>query len=142
MVAHANLGAKIYSGILFGSAIAFLILSIKSGMGGSSLFDWLCLAIALLGIVAWQIAANPLVGIWFAITAYFVAYIPAFVKTWKNPHTESPWLYILSATASFLSLIAYRISAVSIFQVYAIASSLVMIGCIYHRALQTLLRYQ
>ena len=135
LAAHENLGSEVYSGILFASAIVFFALSLKSGMGGSSFFDWTCLVIALAGVVAWQVAANPIVGLWFALLAYFVAYIPAFIKTWKHPHTESPWLYILSAAASFLSLIAYTLSAVSIFQIYAIISSFAMVGCIYHRSL-------
>lgn len=133
--AHGNTGAQVYSGILFVSAIAFLILSLKSGMGGSSVSDWICLAVALTGVVAWQVAANPILGIWFAVMADLVAYIPAFMKTWKHPQTESPWLYALSASASFLSLIAYRISAVSVFQIFTIICSLLMLGCIYNKSL-------
>lgn len=135
LAAHGNLGATIYSGILFVSAIAFLILSIQAGMGGSSVFDWVCLVIALAGIAAWQIAANPILGIWFAVMADLVAYLPAFRKTWAHPHTESPWLYALSASASFLSLMAYKISAVSVFQIFTILCSLAMLVCIYHRSL-------
>lgn len=135
LAAHGNPGAKLYSGILFVSAIAFLILSIKSGMGGSSVSDWVCLVIALAGIAAWQIEANPILGIWFAVMADFVAYIPALMKTWKHPRTESPWLYGLSASASFLSLIAYKISAVSVFQIFTIICSLAMLVCIYHKGL-------
>ena len=135
LAAHANTGARFYAGILFVSAIAFLLLSIKSGMGGTNVFDWICLVISLVGVVAWQVAANPILGIWFAVLADLVAYLPAYAKTWKHPSTESPWLYGLSATASFLSLIAYRISAVSIFQIFTILSSLTMLACIYHKSL-------
>ena len=52
LAAHGNLGAEVYSGILFVSAIAFFILSLKLGMGGFSVFDWTCLVIALSGVVA------------------------------------------------------------------------------------------
>jgi hypothetical protein len=135
LAAHGNTGAEVYSGILFVSSIAFLILSFKSGMGGTSVFDWACLAVALAGVAAWQIAGNPILGIWFAVFADLVAYLPAFAKTWKYPHTESPWLYVLSASASFLSLIAYRISAVSVFQIFTIICSLAMLVCIYHQDL-------
>jgi len=131
---HANTGAKVYSGILFVSAIAFLALSFRSGfgMGGTSVFDWVCLAVALAGVAAWQIAGNPILGIWFALLADLVAYLPAYVKTWRQPDTESPWLYALSALASFLSLIAYKVSAVSVFQIFMIIYSLAMLVCIYH----------
>ena len=135
LAAHGNTGAEVYSGILFISSIAFLILSFKSGMGGTSVFDWICLAVALAGIVAWKIAGNPILGIWFAVFADLVAYLPAFLKTWRHPNTESPWLYALSASASFLSLIAYKISAVSVFQIFTILCSLAMLVCIYHKGL-------
>ncbi len=131
---HANTGAKVYSGILFVSAIAFLVLSLIHGfgIGGTSIFDWVCLVVALAGVAAWQIAGNPVVAIWFALLADFVAYLPAYVKTWHHPNTESPWLYALSALASFLSLVAYKISAVSVFQIFMIVYSLIMLVCIYH----------
>jgi hypothetical protein len=129
------LGAEVYSGILFVSAVAFFALSLKSGMGGSSVFDWICLVVAMAGVAVWQITDNPILGIWFAITADLVAYLPAYAKTWRHPNTESPWLYLLSSIASFLSLIAYSISAVSVFQVFAILCSWMMLACIYHRRL-------
>jgi hypothetical protein len=135
LAAHGNTGAKVYSGILFVSAIAFLILSLKSGMGGSSVFDWVCLVVALAGVAAWQIADNPILGIYFAILADLAAYLPAYAKTWRQPRTESPWLYLLSGLSSFLSLIAYRISAVSAFQVATIVMSWAMLVCIYHKKL-------
>jgi hypothetical protein len=135
LAAHGNTGAEVYSGILFVSAIAFLILSLKSGMGGSSVFDWVCLVAALAGVIAWQLTDNPILGVWFAVLADLVAYLPAFVKTWRHPYTESPWLYLLSSLSSFFSLIAYRISAVSAFQVFTILCSWAMLVCIYHRRL-------
>jgi hypothetical protein len=135
LAAHGNLGAKVYSGILFVSAIAFLLLSFRSGIGGASVFDWACLIVSMAGVGAWQITNNPILGIWFAILGDLVAYLPAFAKTWRHPHTESPWLYTLSAIASFLSLIAYKLSAVSAFQAFTIICSLTMLGCIYHQKL-------
>jgi hypothetical protein len=132
LAAHGNLGAEVYSGILFVSAIAFFMLSLKSGMGGLSVFDLLCLVIALSGVVAWRLAANPILGIWFAVLGDLVAYLPAFYKTWKHPHTESPWLYALSGSASFIGLIAYKISAVSVFQIFTMICSAAMLVCIYH----------
>lgn len=102
-------------------------------MGGTSVFDWICLVIAMAGVAAWQLTSNPILGVWFAVIADLVAYLPAFAKTWRHPHTESPWLYILSGTASFLGLIAYKISAVSAFQIFTMLCSLTMLVCIFHR---------
>jgi hypothetical protein len=135
LAAHGNAGAEVYSGVLFVSAIAFLFLSFRqgSGMGGTSVFDWVCLVVALAGVAAWQVAGNPILGVWFAVLADLVAYLPAYAKTWRHPHTESPWLYSLSASASFIGLIDYKISAVSVFQIFTVLCSLGMLACIYHK---------
>ncbi len=131
--AKGNLGAVLWSGIAFAFGIGCFLLSIRRGMGGSSLFDWVCFTIAMCGVVGWQLTGNALLGIWLASLADFVAYLPAYVKTWKHPNSESPWLYILSFFGSLLSLIAYKISAVSIFQFTIITTCVLMLICIYHK---------
>jgi len=104
-------------------------------MGGSSKVDWLCFGIAALGVVGWKITGNPVVAIWFSILADLSAYIPAFIKTWKHPKTESPWYYALSGLAALLSLIAYKLDASSVFQIYIIVCCVIMVALIYRREL-------
>jgi hypothetical protein len=133
LAAKGNTGAIVFSGFSFLQATIIFLLSIRLGMGGSSKFDWLCLCIAVVGIIGWKITGNPAIGILFAIGADFSAYLPAFLKTWKHPDTEAPLYYLFSAIAAFLSLIAYRIELSSLFQIYILISSLVMVGFIYHK---------
>lgn len=110
-------------------------MSLWRGMGGSSKVDWLCFGIAALGVVGWKITGNPVVAIWFSILADLSAYIPAFIKTWKHPKTESPWYYALSGLAALLSLIAYKLDASSVFQIYIIVCCVIMVALIYRREL-------
>lgn len=138
LAADGNLGAELYAGIICFFGIAFFLLSLKRGMGGASFFDWACFVIAMLGVVGWQITGNAILSIWLAATADFVAYIPAFIKTWKHPNTESPWLYILSSLGAFLSLVAYKISYVSIFQIATILCGVIILICIYHEKIKFL----
>ncbi len=135
LAAQGNSGAKLYAGITCLFALAYFVMSIKRGMGGSSAFDWTCLILALLGIVAWQITNNPMLGIYFAVAADFIAYLPAFVKTWYHPHTESPWLYICSFWATLVGLAAYDIGPDSAFQIFGLVCCIAMLICIYHRRL-------
>jgi hypothetical protein len=135
LAAHGNLGAKLYGGITAAFGVGFFLLSIKKGMGGAKPLDWICFALAMIGVISWQITNNPLLGIWLASLADLVAYLPAFVKTWQHPHTESPWLYSLAAVGVFLSIIAYPISAVSAFQFVILGTSLAMLLCIYHESI-------
>lgn len=132
---QGNIGAKVFAGISFAQAIVILLMSFWRGMGGASVFDYICLGIAAIGIVGWKITGNPLVGVWFSILADLAAYLPAFIKTWKHPKTESPWYYALSGIAAFLGLIAYKLDASSIFQIYIAICCIVMIGLIYRKSL-------
>jgi hypothetical protein len=133
--AKGNLGAVIYSGISCAFGIVCFGLSIRRGMGGSDLFDWICFTIAMGGLVGWQLTGSPVLGVWLASLADFVAYLPAYVKTWKHPNTESPWLYILNVGGSLLSLAAYKLAAISIFQFTILTTSVLMVICIYHKRL-------
>lgn len=131
--AKGNLGAVLYSGISCAFGITCFGLSITRGMGGSDVFDWICFTIAVCGLIGWQLTGNAVLSIWFASAADFVAYLPAYVKTWKHPNTESPWLYSLSFAGSLLSVAAYRLSSVSIFQLNIALTSFLMLICIYSR---------
>lgn len=138
LAAHGNTGAKIYAGIVFAQGIIIFALSMWRGMGGSTIFDYACLVIAAIGVVGWKVTGNPIIGIWFATLADLAAYLPAFVKTWKHPHTESPWYYVIGGLAAFLSLIAYKIDVASIFQIWIILCCVIMVIFIYRKSLRRL----
>lgn len=133
LAAHGNTGAEVFAGIVFLQAAIIFFMSFQLGMGGVSISDYVCLAIAIVGILGWKLTGNPVTGIWFSILADFSAYIPAFIKTWKYPNTESPWYYALSGLAVVSGLYAYKLDASSIFQIYIGISCLIMMGIIYHK---------
>lgn len=136
IAAHGNRGAEVFAGVTFIQATVIFLMSLWRGMGGSSKFDWICFVIAAIGTVGWKVTGNPVVGIWFSIVADFSAYLPAFLKTWKHPHTESPWFYVTSACAALAGLIAYQLDASSLFQVYIILCSLIMVVLIYRKKVE------
>jgi|APTNR8051073442_1049403.scaffolds.fasta_scaffold17908_4 hypothetical protein len=133
--ADSNLGAVLYAGLSFTHGTVLFGMSLWRGMGGRSKLDFFCLAIAGVGIAGWQITGNPLVGVWFAILADFAAYVPAFVKTWHFPESESHWLYTLSIFAAGLSMAAYPVGVDSIFQIYIVAASAIMVAIIFKEKL-------
>lgn len=135
LAAQGNTGAKLFAGITFVQGVAIFLLSLWRGMGGASPFDFVCLFIAAIGIVGWKVTGNPVLGIWFSILADFSAYLPAFIKTWHHPHTESPWFYVTSSVAALLGLFAYNLDNSSIFQIYIALCSLIMVGLIYRKKL-------
>ncbi|HYK08699.1 MAG TPA: hypothetical protein VEW42_04340 [Candidatus Eisenbacteria bacterium] len=139
---HGNLGALVFSGIAFIQAIVIFFLSLWRGMGGTTRSDWICLVITGVGIVGWKTTGNPIIGILFAILADFVAYLPAFIKTWHHPDTESPWFYVLGSFVLLLGLAAYKIEIASFYQIYALLASLVMVGFIYKKNIHRFIKHQ
>jgi hypothetical protein len=133
MAAHGNFGAKLYAGLSFGHGTVLFAMSMWRGLGGTAKLDFGCLAIAAIGILGWKLTGNALVGVWFSILADIAAYVPAFVKTWRRPETESHWLYTLSIFAAGLGLIAYPLGAVSIFQIYIVLCSSTMVFIIFRK---------
>ena len=131
--AKGNLASVLLSGFLVVQAVLVCILSLKRGMGGASVFDISCLVIALAGLIGWQLTRNPIVGIIFAITADQVAYLPAMVKTWKYPNSESPWFYVLGGIGAGISLVSYPITPASSFQIYLVLNCVMMVGLIYRK---------
>ncbi|HEV2402767.1 MAG TPA: hypothetical protein VGS08_01060 [Candidatus Saccharimonadales bacterium] len=131
VAAHGNPGALLLTSIFCLQGIVIFGLSLWRGIGGRARLDWACLMIALLGITAWALTSNPIIGVWGGIVGDFAAYVPAFVKTWRQPRSESPWFYLTSAGAAFLTLITYPVSAVSVFQLYIIGCGLSMTVFIY-----------
>ena len=87
-------------------AIFIFGLSIKRGMGGWSASDIICLIIALIGITAWQTSNNPSLGLYFSILADFTGMVPALMKTYRWPHTENVWFFVLDMIAGALTFLA------------------------------------
>jgi hypothetical protein len=87
-------------------AAAVFAISIKRGVGGWARLDVSCLVLALIGIVVWRTTGQPIVGLSASILADFIGYMPAFVKTYKHPHTEDWRFFGIDTVAAVCSLAA------------------------------------
>lgn len=88
------------------SQLLVAILSIKHGDNN---WDWLnktCVATALLGILLWLVTGQPLVALFISIAADFLASVPNFRHTWKNPEQENRLGWTLGWGSSVLELLA------------------------------------
>jgi hypothetical protein len=87
-------------------SIVIFGLSMKYGMGGRSKTDILCLIMAFVGIIAWQITKNPLAALYFSIAADFTGFLPTLIKTYRLPRTEVWTFYALDVIAATFNLLA------------------------------------
>jgi hypothetical protein len=75
-------------------------LSLVYGMGGRDKLDFVCIVLCAVGIMVWVATGSSLAGLVASIVADLVAVIPALVKTWRLPHTESWLFYALDTLAA------------------------------------------
>ena len=68
-------------------------------------FNTACAVLAVVGIALWYFTNNPSLAILLAILADFVSSLPTVVKAKKQPTSEYPPTYIMSAIAMLLALL-------------------------------------
>lgn len=68
--------------------------------------DFVCLVLALGAIALWQVTNDPMLAMWMAVAADFIAAIPTLFKAYRDPKSETPLAYflvVLSAIAAGFS---------------------------------------
>jgi hypothetical protein len=108
LFAQHNTVAIWLAGVSTLQAILLFVLSIRHGMGGWAKMDFLCLIIALAGIVLWQTTKEPSLALYASIAADFTGMVPAIIKTYKFPHTEIWSFFLLDVFAAIFSLLALK----------------------------------
>ncbi len=107
----------------------------KNGYWKLTALDYFCGALSVVALIVWLSVHAPVVAITFAIASDLFAGIPTVIKSWKNPLSESPLLYILSTIGNIVGLliindwmfVAYAFSGYLI-----IMNSIILLG-IYQR---------
>lgn len=93
-------------------------------------FDVVCILIALAGIVLWAATQSPILAIILAIAADTISCLPTIRKTIRDPASEYPPTYLLSASSMILAILAtIEISfAAFAFPVYILIMNLIIGG--------------
>jgi hypothetical protein len=116
LIAQKSWSALGLAGAQFvGNAIIFF-LSIKKGMGGTSKTDFIVLTGAIISGIVWKLTDNPTLALIMSITTDFIAFVPSYIKIWKQPETEDWKFYcsdIVAGTFSILSLTSYALGDVA-----------------------------
>jgi hypothetical protein len=88
--------------------IAFYAVVRRVGTWESSRYDMAFFGLGLLGLVLWQTLDLPLIALVCAIVADFCFGMPTVLKTWKDPSTETPFVWIMATLSGLVSLFALR----------------------------------
>jgi len=87
--------------------------------------DGICIALGALAIILWAITQEPLTAIVLSIIADLAVTVPTLTKTYEDPTSEPPILWVLYVTSAVLALAATRQFTIYnlLFPVYAIIGS-------------------
>src|SRR5918992_5507873 len=70
--------------------------------------DLTCGALAIVGLVLWKITDIPDLAIFFGILADAIAAIPTAIKSFQEPETENPNLFLGSGIAALITLLTIK----------------------------------
>jgi len=93
-------------------------------------FDYVCGALSVAGIAGWLVTRQGLVALVASIAADAIAGVPTFVKSWRQPETETATAYAGAAISAVLTLLTVKhvTAAVFAFPLYiAVMASLQVI---------------
>lgn len=76
----------------------------KKAYWKTTMFDYLCGAMAFLGLVAWYLTRNQDYAIVLSILSDFIAGVPTFKKSYTHPESENGPTYIVGGSAVLLGL--------------------------------------
>jgi hypothetical protein len=109
--------------------VIVLVLAIKFGVGGKSLFDRVCLAIAIVAFVLLIFVDDKLVGLSLAIAIDGVGTVLTLRKLLKDRSSETrlPWsLYLIGALLAIVALETYSVENL-LFPIYLAITSAVYV---------------
>lgn len=86
--------------------LIIFLLSLRNGFDHIKKIDSVFLVAALLGLVLWIITSDPTISIVIAVGIDLIAFAPTLRKTWREPLTESPFLYGSNVVRHILALLA------------------------------------
>jgi hypothetical protein len=90
--------------------------------------DYACGALAVLALVLWGLTTNPITAIVLSILADALASLPAVLKSWRYPETETGFTYFVALCNVSLGLLlapSYAFSQVG-FLIYLFIADLIL----------------
>lgn len=96
-------------GDFIGTSTILVLCLIGYGYSRYGWIEWVCLGLAIVAIISWQLTHQPLLAIIFAIIADLMASIPTVVKAYVDPWSEHPSQWIIICLASALGILSTTI---------------------------------
>lgn len=99
--------------------------------------DYICGVFSFISLILWLALKEAALALTFAILTDLLAFLPTFVKAWKNPETETSSLYILSTLGNIVGLLTIKnwVFTSYGFSLYLIVGNVLCVLFIYRKKL-------
>ena len=114
--------------------IIIFLCSLQDGFKNIVRRDTYFLIAALLGLIPWALTKDPTISVVIVVSIDVIAFIPTLMKTWRNPHTETPVLFMMNVLRHMLTLLSL--------EAYNIATTLHSLAMIITNSLMTAFIYK
>jgi hypothetical protein len=115
--AQISLRATVGSFLALGAAIGFTsvaVLSVRRGVGGTHVADWLALGAAAVGLAGWIVFRRPLAALLGTIVAEAAAASLTIGKALRDPQTETALTWFMDGAAGLIAVAACDRSAIAL----------------------------
>jgi hypothetical protein len=94
----------VFSGITTIGNGAILIAALKHGVKKYTLFDFICQALALLGVVLWRLTSSPSLAVLFCVLVIAIAALPTWRHAFLRPFEETWQGFVIGSTSGFVTI--------------------------------------
>lgn len=100
-------------------------------------FDVICGIFSILALILYALTHNLAVSIIFAILSDLFAFIPTYIKGWKNPESETMTVYLAGIFNNALGLLVIKNWSFTIysFGLYLVIANIIMVYFLYRKKL-------
>jgi hypothetical protein len=96
----------IFAGATGLCTLTITILGLKKGIKKYTKSDYICQALAICSILAWQLSNTPALAVVFTITASFIGSVPTIRHAWLEPHEETWQFFAIDGFAALLACLS------------------------------------
>ncbi len=80
----------------------------RVGVWSTGIYDYVFFGLGILGLILWQVLDMPVIALVCAIVADLSFGLPTIIKTFKDPSTETPFVWLTATISGLLSLFAVQ----------------------------------
>jgi len=106
-------GATWAATILWANTILTVSISVYAlirnvSVWATGFYDVVFFTLGIIGLVLWQVLDMPVIALVSAILADLFFGLPTIIKTYKDPSTETPFVWVMSTISGILAIFAVK----------------------------------